>query len=309
MLLSLSIPLLLAVSLAVSVVHGVLLKFYNRCSPANKQSVWFFNAAMGMVCLVFIVIYAINPQASDPFATIKDFSLVSVLLGAVFGLFILAQTFTLMRALDIGPFSYTTVIVSLSTLISALSGLFYGETLDAWQIVGMGVMVLCIVFSTARGKDGQKKASLRWLVLSLVSCVANGGIGVIQKIHQSSEYKSQNVAFLITAFACISIVSFMAWKLEGRKNAGERMKPTGKQIILACACGALFAVPHTANLYLAGQLPSVVCFPVLNTGSLVLTLASAVIIFREKLTRLQWLGIVLGILSGMLVSGTFSAIL
>jgi drug/metabolite transporter (DMT)-like permease len=54
-------------------------------------------------------------------------------------------------------------------------------------------------------------------------------------------------------------------------------------------------------------MPSAVFFPIVNTGGLILTLLAATLLFKEKLTRLQWIGIVLGLISSLFVSGTVSA--
>ena len=53
-----------------------------------------------------------------------------------------------LKAFDIGPFSYTMVIASLSTIIPALSGFFFfNETISVVQIIGMILMVICFIFS------------------------------------------------------------------------------------------------------------------------------------------------------------------
>ena len=136
---------------------------------------------------------------------------------------------------------------------------------------------------------------------------SNGFVGVMQKIHQSTEYKSQSTAFLVSAFAFMTAASAFIWLYE-RKRAGEkRFDPDAKQIAFALISGATFAVPHTANLYLAGAMPSAVFFPIINTGGLILTLLAATLLFKEKLSRLQWLGIALGLISSLFVSGTVSA--
>ena len=119
MLLLIPVGVLLVVSLLFNVATSVTKKFYNKTAPAGRESNWFYNTCMGIACLVFILIFSINPAVPDPFASITDISLVSVGLGLVFGILVLAQSYTYMWALEIGPFSYTSVIVSLASVISA----------------------------------------------------------------------------------------------------------------------------------------------------------------------------------------------
>lgn len=314
MLLHLEIYLILALSIITSLLHNVFKKVYNRCAPSHTQSLYAFNGILGLSCGIFVFILSIDPFAEEPFAAILDFSFTSAGLGILFGALVLLQMLTYMYALSLGPFSYTAVIVSLSTLIAALSGLFYGENIDAFQYVGMGIMVLCILLSRSKNSADTKKASVKWVVVSLISCVFNGGLGVMQKIHQSSpQIKDELPVFLLSCFAFTTVVSFAVYfvkrakekKLEGQARID--FVPSRKQVLAATLAGIALSVPHVANLYLAGQLPSAVFFPIINTGSLILTTIAARVIFKEKLSMTQWAGLILGIISGLFVSGTVSS--
>lgn len=78
MLLLIPVGVLLVVSLLFNVATSVTKKFYNKTAPAGRESNWFYNTCMGIACLVFILIFSINPAVPDPFASITDLSLVSV---------------------------------------------------------------------------------------------------------------------------------------------------------------------------------------------------------------------------------------
>ena len=95
MLLLIPVGVLLVVSLLFNVATSVTKK-YNKSAPAGRESKWFYTTCMGIACLVFILIFSINPAVPDPFASITDLSLVSVGLGIVFGILVLAQSYTYM---------------------------------------------------------------------------------------------------------------------------------------------------------------------------------------------------------------------
>ena len=61
--------------------------------------------------------------------------------------------------------------------------------------------------------------------------------------------------------------------------------------------GGCVAVNHKLNLFLSGVMDSAVFFPIVNGGGLVLATIAALIIFREKLTKKQWCGVVIGTIS------------
>ena len=229
-------------------------------------------------------------------------SLFTVLLGVLFGAVTALQCVTNMAALQVGPLSYTTVIISFSTLISALSGvLFFGESIGLWQIIGMVLMLASFALANG-GENGGKRANLRWLLLCVVAFLATGAIGVMQKIHQSSAFKGELNAFLVIAFAVSALFSgafaLLLRKKDRTSTAPENAR--GKMILLIflmLVSGVCVAVNNKLNLYLAGVIDSVIFFPVVNGGGLVLTTLASLLNFKERLRVKQWIGILLGIAS------------
>ena len=229
-------------------------------------------------------------------------SLFTVLLGVLFGAVTALQGVTNMAALQVGPLSYTTVIISFSTLISALSGvLFFGESIELWQIIGMVLMLAS--FALANGEEiGGKRANLRWLLLCVVAFLATGAIGVMQKIHQSSAFKEELNAFLVIAFGVSAFLSGVVALFLRKKESGseENRNDRGGMMLLfllMLVSGVCVAVNNKINLYLSGVIDSVIFFPVVNGGVLVLTTLASLIIFKERLRTKQWNGILLGIAS------------
>ena len=229
-------------------------------------------------------------------------SLFTVLLGVLFGAVTALQGVTNMAALQVGPLSYTTVIISFSTLISALSGvLFFGESIGLWQIIGMVLMLASFALANG-GENGGKRANLRWLLLCVVAFLATGAIGVMQKIHQSSAFKEELNAFLVIAFGVSASLSGVVALLLRKKESGseENRNDRGGMMLLfllMLVSGVCVAANNKLNLYLSGVIDSVIFFPVVNGGGLVLTTLASLIIFKERLRTKQWIGILLGIAS------------
>jgi drug/metabolite transporter (DMT)-like permease len=68
-------------------------------------------------------------------------------------------------------------------------------------------------------------------------------------------------------------------------------------LFLMLVSGVCGAVNNKLNLYLSGVIDSVVFFPVVNGGGLVLTTLASLLIFKERLRTKQWIGILFGIAS------------
>ena len=95
---------------------------------------------------------------------------------------------------------------------------------------------------------------------------------------------------------------------KGEKEQKEKL--IWKKLLLWGAllvvAGIAIAFNNKLNLILSGIMDSAVFFPLVNGGGLVLTTVGGVIFFKEKLTVLQWIGVVVGIASVVLLCNPFA---
>ena len=301
-----SIPLTLILSLAAALGGNIAKKYYTDKEPTGLSGGFVFNAVACLSAAVILLCWG-------GFGVSSVFTIV---LGAAFGAVTALQGITNIAALQVGPMSYTSVIISsFSTLISSLSGvMFFDESLGWAQIVGMVLMLASFVLAAKSDVD-EKKANLKWIFLCLIAFVATGGIGVMQKVHQSSEYRDELNAFLIIAFVSSAVLcAFFAALMKRRESrfADEKEKKrNGKRQVwlllgIMIASGACVAVNNKFNLYLSGVMDSAVFFPIVNGGGLVLTTLAAVLLFKEKLSTKQWIGVVVGIASVVFLCNPFA---
>ena len=211
-------PLLLAISMAACLGGSLIRKFYSDKFPGSDFARNIYNTVSTGVAAVALAVMAICFYGV---ASISSASLFTVLLAVAFGIITALQQLMMLKAFEIGPLSYTTVITSLSMLIPTLSGvLFFSETISALQYVGIALMVVCLVLSVdTRKKAEEKKVSFKWMLFCAGSFVCCGLIGVMQKWHQSTEYKGELNAFLIIAFAIAFIYSTLMCLIAYKKEA------------------------------------------------------------------------------------------
>lgn len=277
--------LLLIASMTACLVGTILRKVYTGKAPGGLRWLYIFNIVCSVLpCGILFV-----------WDGIGSVSLFTLLLACLFGLVTVAQTVCNLKALEAGPMSYTNVICSFSTIISALSGaLFFGESLNAMHIIGMVLMAGSFLLAVEKNA-GQKSTGIRWLVYCIITFTCTGAIGIMQKLHQSSAYKEELNAFLVIAFA-VSALATLPLLLAAPKS---EKKPEPKTLWLLVGClvisGVSIALNNKWNLYLSGVMASAVFFPIVNGGGMVLNTLAAVVLFRDKPTKLQWLGIALGI--------------
>ena len=231
-------------------------------------------------------------------------SLFTLLTGIIFGLITVFSSIVILQALTIGPISYTTVMITSSMIIPALSGrLFWNEPIYPGQYIGMVLIIISVVFSINKS-DNSKSSSVKWLMLSLAAFLLCGLTGIMQKLHQSSSYRSELNEFLIIAFSVSTIVSLgmYLWYSQKKKipKSGS-YKVTSPIFRMGVISGVFIALSNQINLYLSGAMDSAIFFPVVNGGGLVLTAIVAIAFLKEKLSRRQWLGLSIGILAILLL--------
>ena len=70
---------------------------------------------------------------------------------------------------------------------------------------------------------------------------------------------------------------------------------------MGIAAGLCLGLHHKMNLYLSGVLPSILFFPIMNGGLILLSSLAGWIVFREKLTRSQIFSLLLGVVAVCLI--------
>lgn len=302
LMLSLSVPVLLVITIIASVLSSLSKAFYTKKVSASSADIDIFNIVLNLTCAAVVVIQM---------GGLGSFSVYSVVLGLVFGALCVFQIVTNMQALGIGPFSYTTVLISLSAIIPTLCGPFFGETIDTFQYIGIVLMIACILMSNDKAKNGEeKKASVRWLVLCLISVIFNGSVGVFQKIHQASSHKDEIPAFLVSAFlfaAAYSAVSLVVGRRKAEVRAEQKFKLRSWHIAIPLVNGLSLGTCHVVNLFLSGVVPAATFFPIVNLIPFALSTIAAMILFKERLSVKRWIGVGIGVISTLFVTGVVSA--
>ncbi len=216
-------------------------------------------------------------------------SVYTVLLGLLFGTITALSNLYKMRSLSTGPMHITLLITTSSMIIPTMSGLFFGERFSILKLV-LVLILIGFLYLSLDGKKGDAKANRRWLFFCALAFVFQGSIGVLQKIHQSSPHKDEASAFLFVAFICSLLYS----RIRAKKSYRE-LQFTKKHVLLAVICGLCTYSMNLLNLKLSGMLPSQLFFPLVNGSAIVLSSLLSVLLFKERLTGRQLVGLCGGI--------------
>ena len=287
--------LLLFFSALVCTLNSTVMKIFSNRKPSRA-----FNA---VAVATFSLVSGITLFVWGGFGQISSFSL---LLGIAFGTLIFLNGFFSFLAFSSGPWSYTFLIICLSMLMPTFSGaVFWQEHITLQQYIGTALVVLCFILSVEKGKD-EKKANLKWIIFTLIAFLTSGSVGIMQKIHQSSVYADELNGFLIVSFAAGAVLSGICAIIFTCTRGFEDHKLTSKELTSAFAMfiiiGITTATMHKLTLYLSGIMDAAVFFPVVNGVPLILTSLIAFTVFKEKLSKKQWIGLIIGAVAVLLLT-------
>ena len=250
----------------------------------TSSHVYRFNAVAYLVCIVAFAFVAIR----------GGISLYTVLGGVLFGVVTALTNYFKMLALSSGPMHITLLITNASMLIPTVSGVFFGERFSLLQLGVVFLLLFFIYLSLGRGSTCV--TDRRWLLWCVATFLFQGSIGVLQKLHQSSSHKGEIGSFLLVSFICSLIYSLLR-----SKGSMRELNFTKRLVFFALLSGACTFTMNYLNLKLSGLLPSRLFFPIVNGSSIVICSILSVLLFRERLTGKQMVGLAGGIASLVLI--------
>lgn len=285
--------LLLAVSIFLATAKSAVYNLYAKSAEPDTGGVFRFNALTYGTAAVLALLFALLGDG-------LSFSRPTLLCAVLYGITVCAlQTFSIIT-MRIGPMSLTALIVSYGMIIPALAGpIFWHESFGALQIAGLSLIIVSLWL--IRDKDGAKKSvTLRWMLLLIACFLLSGTAGLIEKIHQSTSGRDEKAAFVLVGCCVMLAVSLLAALLTAKKT--KRAVSLKKLSLSGSAAGLTVGLYSIVNLTLAGELNSLIYYPIANGGFLLLAMLASIVLFREKLTRLKSAGFLVGLCAIILLS-------
>lgn len=285
--------LLLFVSIVLCVCKSSVYNAYAKSSPAGLFSVFRFNAiTYGISAAVALVLFVFGSK------TVSVSTLLCALLYAV--IVTSLQTLSVM-AMKVGAMSLTAICVMYGMMIPALAGpIFWREPLGLLQILGILIMAVSLWLLKEKNDASNKASQKKWLPLAILCFFLSGMAGVAEKIHQSTLGKDEKEVFVFSACLFMLLFSLVATLVTRKKGQTEA---TGRPLLLlGVLSGLIVGFYSMVNLTLAGELDSMIYFPVANGGAMLLTVLVSVIAFKERFDKSRVAGVVIGLIGILCLS-------
>ena len=250
-----------------------------------KNGTFSFTAASSfMALLVFLI------TAKGEFNYSSDFLIYSVIFAVSFCITSVASY----CAVSTGPLALTSLFISYSLIIPTFYGIIVlGEETKATLFLGIILLLISLVLTNLEGKQ-EKKITLKWIILVLIASVGNGACSVIQKAQQincNQMYKSEFM--IIALIITVAVIGIFAL-LNEKKEITYNLKHGVKWYLI---CGIANGIVNYLVIVLSGRMDASLMFPIISSGGIILTALVSIFIYKEKLSKQQYVGFVLGILS------------
>ena len=184
----------------------------------------------------------------------------------------------------------------------------------------MLIAVVVINFPQKSSENVKEKISIKWMICCLFFFIFSASVGIIFKMHQNADADNTNEMMIIAA--TVSTVFFLLLfsvnalikksRMHSPEKQGQHIRAIDKSFFLsfgiAICCGLFGCVYNRLNIYNSGVLPSMLFFPIFNGGVIILSFLSSWLFFKEKPTRLQFIGCIIGLIAVVVNSHVFGAL-
>lgn len=252
----------------------------------NKtHNIYTYNFYMFLIAFLIALPLGISQFDMTSFATIA--------MAFFYGLSLVAGQVFLIKAMEVGEVSISTLFYSCGFLVPTFVSVFvYDEKLKMLQLIGIVLILLSFVISVEKFQKGEQK----WILFALLAFLCNGMVGLTQKIFRMSNFGSEQTVFMIVAFLVGAIITFFIMPKK------FKILPSKGFLKTVFGSGVMLGLVNVINVYISGVLPGVIVFPSVNGGGIIISAILARILIKEKISFRKKAGIIIGVIAICLIA-------
>lgn len=264
------------ISLCLGILSSALVSVIMRLSGSRVKN------NLGMLTVNYIVCSVLAALFCDAAQTFGASHLGTVLsLGSVNGILYLAGFILMQINIPRNGVVLSSIFQKLGLLVPiVISVVFYRELPSFLQAIGFLLAVAAIVLM-----NYQKDAGTAGFKLGLFGMLLACGMAeAMSKIFKEAQMPELEPQFLFFTFASAMTLCFLCM-------IGKKQRIGLSELFF----GTLIAIPNFfSSKFLLGALesiPAVIVFPVFSVGTILTVTLAGVLLFRERITKQQWIAI------------------
>jgi drug/metabolite transporter (DMT)-like permease len=260
-----------------------------RYTTVKSRTVWGVMALNYLTGAIVSVILYISGGSPPP-------GQITIMLAVAAGLLYVSGMSLNMKTMSLRGASITASVVQLSVLIPVgLSILLYGEHLRVSQVAGVCLAVVSLPLLAFRPGVDLRKLDGEAIPYMLATLVVIGFAQLTSKVFISSGLGMERDGFFAVIFTFASLITIPI----ALRHRGEI---TRVDLPLGVGVGAFNILGNMFILEALKTLPGAVVFPLNGSGALVLVTAASMILFKEKVSRLNAAGMLVTLVAVVLIN-------
>ena len=217
----------------------------------------------------------------------------TVTLGLVSGFFYMGSFILYQHNIYRNGVLMSSTFMKLGVLVPTLIAIIaFGERPGALQLVGICLAVAAIIIVNGGGSESATVTAPKALILLLLV----GGSGdAMSKFYEElgrPEFSSQ---YLLYTFAVALVLCTMTALLRGQRLDRN-------DILFGCLVGIPNYYSARFLLLSLSRVPAMIAYPAFSVCTILLVGAAGVLVFHEKMTSRQWLGVAIVIVAMILLN-------
>ena len=287
--------LLATLGTAIHQIEGIMIKQYNK---KHGTGGFFFTALISLFAMIFFLVTDRNGLV---------FRAEMIPYGIASGAFYCMASILTYIALGCGSFVLTNLFLSYSLLFSVGYGLIVLKE-PATLLTYIGLILMMISVFLVRGKKEKASAkenaprvklSPKWVICVALSVIGSGMFGVMQKLQQVKFLKTCDNEFMIVTLLFSAITLFLIGIITNGKNLLHILRHGG---IYASVAGLSNGATNLLNLVVNAMIPISIAAPTRSGVKIVMSFLISLIIFKEKLSKRQTIGVIIGAIALILLN-------
>lgn len=279
------VAFLIFLNLFANTIQSINSKEYTK--RKNTSSIYF-----ALISSIFSLIY---------FLIISKFNFIfdkSTIVYSFFcGIGIIGSVVCCNMATRLGSLALTNLIQTFSLAIPTLFGIFFlKEPMGEFTVVGLILLVICLILTNI--KNEKYSVTGKWLFWMSISFFSNGLFATVQKYHQFKTGGQFGNELMIFALSFTVIALLIIVLVFDKKDIKTSLKST----CFPVGHGVMNGIANMSLLLLAPIASASLVYPLLTSSSLIILSLISIIFYKEKLSKRQIIGIILGIISAVLLA-------